>query len=392
MNAPEPPPRVVHVITGLETGGAEMMLYKLLRALPSTRITSCVVSLLPRGELAGPISDLGIDVHSLNMRSSFGDPGAAVRLIRLLRRLDADLMQTWMYHANLLGALINPWLGNTPLLWNLRQSNLDPKTSKLGTRLVMRAGAGLSWVAPRCIVCCSERVRDVHRALGYRGSIMTMIPNGFELDRFRPDAEARSALRGELGIDDLVPLLGLVGRFHPQKDLQTFFRAMAGVRVERPDCRVLVCGHELHLDNPSIARWVEEAGLGDAVHLLGPRRDPQRVMAALDVLVSSSAYGEGFPNVIGEAMACGVPCAVTDVGDSGLIVGDTGLTVPPRDPSALAAAILSLLGEGREGLARRGRAARARIVAEFALARIAARYADLYDAVRTSRPARRSAA
>ncbi len=392
MSAPNQPPRVVHVITGLDTGGAEMMLYKLLRALPSTRITSSVVSLLPGGELAGPIRDLGIDVHSLNMRSSFGDPGAAVRLIRLLRRLNADLVQTWMYHANLLGALINPWLGNTPLLWNLRQSNLDPKTSKLGTRLVMRAGAGLSWVAPRCIVCCSERVRDVHRALGYRAGIMTMIPNGFELDRFRPDAEARSALRGELGIDESAPLLGLVGRFHPQKDLQTFFRAMAAVRVERPDCRILVCGHELHLDNPSIARWVEEAKLGDAVHLLGPRRDPQRVMAALDVLVSSSAFGEGFPNVIGEAMACGVPCAVTDVGDSGLIVGDTGLTVPPRDPSALSAAILSLLGEGREGLARRGRAARARIDAEFALARIAARYADLYDTVRTSRPVRWSAA
>jgi glycosyltransferase involved in cell wall biosynthesis len=392
MNSLTAPPRVVHVITGLNTGGAEMMLYKLLRALPSARIESSVVSMLPGGELVEPIADIGIDVHSLNMRSSIRDPGAAMRLIRLLRQLEADLVQTWMYHANLLGALINPWLGNTPLLWNLRQSNLDPKTSKLGTRLVMRAGAGLSWVAPRCIVCCSERTRDVHRALGYRADIMTMIPNGFELDRFRPDADARSALRGELDIDDSAPLLGLVARFHPQKDLRTFFRAAARVRTERPDCRILVCGQDLNFDNPSIARWVEESGLGDAVHLLGPRRDAPRVMAALDLLVSSSAFGEGFPNVIGEAMACGVPCAVTDVGDSGLIVGDTGLTVPPRDPSALAAAILSLLGEGRDGLARRGQAARARIGAEFALARIAARYADLYDSVRTSRPARRSAA
>jgi len=387
-----PPARVVHVITGLDTGGAEMMLYKLLSAWPSTRIDSTVVSMLSAGELAGPIADLGIDVHSLNMRSSLGDPGAAVRLIRLLKRLDADLVQTWMYHANLLGALVNPWLRKTPLLWNLRQSTLDPKTSKLSTRIVMRAGAALSWAAPRCIVCCSERVRDVHRALGYRADIMAMIPNGFELDRFRPDAEARATLRAELGIEDSAPLLGLVTRFHPQKDLQTFFQAAALVRAERPDCRLLACGHDIRLDNPSIARWVAGTGLGDAVDLLGPRRDPARVMAALDVLVSSSAFGEGFPNVIGEAMACGVPCAVTDVGDSGLIVGDTGFTVPPRDPAALAAAILTLLGEGREGLARRGQAARARIDTEFALARIAARYSDLYNSVRLSRPARRSAA
>ena len=392
MTVKELPPRVVHVITGLDTGGAEMMLYKLLGALPPTQIRSAVVSLLPGGDLAQPIADLGIDVHSLNMRSSLGDPGAALRLVRLLHRLDADLVQTWMYHANLLGALVRPWLGTTPLLWNLRQSNLDPKTSKLGTRLVMRAGAAMSWVAPRCIVCCSERTRDVHRALGYRANIMAMIPNGFELDRFRPDADARSALRSELGIDDSAPLLGLVARFHPQKDLQTFFRAAARVRAERPDCRILVCGHDMRSDNPSISPWVAETGLADAVHLLGPRRDPHRVMAALDVLVSSSAYGEGFPNVIGEAMACGVPCAVTDVGDSALIVGDTGLTVPPRDPSALSAAILTLLGEGPEGLARRGQAARTRIDSEFSLPRIAGRYAELYLSVLRRRPARRSAA
>jgi glycosyltransferase involved in cell wall biosynthesis len=369
---------VTQVITGLGTGGAEMMLYKLLRAWPQEQIGSTVVSLLPPGDLAAPIADLGIQVHSLHMQRGVGRPAAIAQIIQLLRRLDTDLVQAWMYHANLLGALARPWLGRTPLLWNLRQSDLDPTTSKAGTRLVARAGAGLSWVAPRRIICCSERTRDVHRSLGYRADIMEVIPNGFELDRFRPDPVARSALRAELGIEDSAMLLGLVARFDPQKDLRTFFRAAASVRVSRPDSQFLVCGQGLASDNPQIATWVDETGLGDAVHLRGPCRDPERVMAALDILVSSSAYGEGFPNVLGEAMACGVPCVVTDVGDSRLIVGDSGLAVPPRDPTALAAAILTLLAEGQQQLARRGNAARARIAGHFALPAIAARYADLY--------------
>jgi glycosyltransferase involved in cell wall biosynthesis len=130
--------------------------------------------------------------------------------------------------------------------------------------------------------------------------------------------------------------------------------------------------------NGQLGGWIGAAGLADAVRLLGPRSDTPQVFAALDLLVSSSAYGEGFPNVIGEAMACGVPCAVTDVGDSVLIVADTGLGVPPRDPQALAGAIGRMLDEGPAGLAERGRAARERIAAHYDLPRIAARYGELY--------------
>jgi len=389
MSAVQNPLRVVHLITGLDTGGAEMMLYKLLRASKPIGIDSTVVSLLPGGDLAAPITELGVEIHSLNMRRGGADPGAVIRLIRLLQRLDADLVQSWMYHANLLGALGAPWLGNSPLVWNLRQSTLDAQGSKRSTHLVVRLGAILSRIAPRRIICCSERVVEIHRALGYRAEIMTMIPNGFELDRFRPDPEARSAMRAGLGIDEAVPLLGLVARYDPQKDILTLLRAVARVRAERPDCRLLLCGRDMTADNAQIGSWLEQTGLGGAVHLLGPRRDPERVMAALDVLVSSSAYGEGFPNVIGEAMACGVPCAVTDVGDSDLIVGDTGMTAPPRDPDALAAAILQLLGEGHGGLARRGASARARIALNYALPRIAERYAALYRSLLRSGPSTR---
>jgi glycosyltransferase involved in cell wall biosynthesis len=173
----------------------------------------------------------------------------------------------------------------------------------------------------------------------------------------------------------------LVARFDPQKDLRTFLDASALVRAARPDSRFLLCGPDMDASNRQLGDWIGAVGLADAVHLLGPRRDTPRVFAALDLLVSSSAYGEGFPNVIGEAMACGVPCAVTDVGDSVLIVADTGLGVPPHQPDSLAAAIGRLLDEGPAGLAQRGRAARERIAAHYDLPRIAARYAELYLSV-----------
>ena len=184
-------------------------------------------------------------------------PGAIIRLIRLVRRLDADLVQSWMYHANLLGALARPGLGKRPLVWNLRQSNLDARSSKRSTRLVARLGAVFSRIAPRRIVCCSERVLEIHRALGYRADIMTMIPNGFELERFRPDPAARSALRAQLGIDDTTPLLGLVARFDPQKDLLTLFLTASRVRARRPDCRLLLCGKDMTADNAQIGSWLE---------------------------------------------------------------------------------------------------------------------------------------
>jgi glycosyltransferase involved in cell wall biosynthesis len=283
-----------------------------------------------------------------------------------------------MYHADLLGAFVAQLAGRPPLVWNIRQSDLDPRLTRRSTRLVARLGSTVSWAAPTRIVCCSERARTIHRTLGYRDDLMTVIPNGFDLERFRPDLGARAELRAELGVPAEAPLLGLVARLDPQKDLGTFIQAARQVQAARPDSRLLLCGQGLHPNNPEFVAGLADSGLGESTHLLGPRSDTPRVFAALDLLVSSSAYGEGFPNVIGEAMACGVPCAVTDVGDSADIVADTGVAVPPRDPQALAGAIVRLLREGPEGLARRGEAARERIADHFSLPRIADRYGSLY--------------
>ncbi len=374
--------RVAHVITGLEMGGAEMMLLKLLSTLDRSTFEPVVISLILPGPMLGPIRDLGVRVETLGMRRGLPAPGALIRLIRLLRAFRPDLIQSWMYHADLLSALAKPWVrrrsGHPALVWNIRQSDLDPRLTSRATRFVARLNAPLSYLAPDRILCCSERAREVHQALGYCSRPMTVIPNGFDVDRFQPDPAARAELRGALGIAPDVLLVGLVARFDPQKDVESFLRAAAMVRAARPECRFLVCGPEMDAKNAPLAEWIGEAGLGGAIDLLGARHDTPRVFAALDLLVSSSAYGEGFPNVVGEAMACTVPCVVTDVGDSGRIVGDTGMTVPPRRPDLLAHAILELLDEGRDALARRGQAARARVKVNYGLPLIADTYATLY--------------
>jgi glycosyltransferase involved in cell wall biosynthesis len=374
--------RVVHLITGLELGGAEMMLFKLLNTMDRAVFDPLVISLVTPGPMGPRIGDLGVPVETLGMARGLPAPGAVIDLARRLRAFAPDLVQTWMYHADLLGALVLPLVrtgGRSPrLVWNIRQSDLSPRQTRLGTRLVARLNSLVSHLAPDRIICCSERARAVHRALGYRDGGLSVIPNGFDLERFAPDPAARAQMRSELGVGETATLIGLVARFDPQKDLPNFLHAAARVRAARPGCRFLLCGQGMDAANPQLAGWIAQTGLGDALHLLGPRADTPRVYAALDLLVSASAYGEGFPNVLGEAMACGVPGAVTDVGDSALIVGETGRSVPPRDPAALAAAVLDLLGEGPAGLAVRGRASRVRIAAHYALPRIAERYADLY--------------
>jgi glycosyltransferase involved in cell wall biosynthesis len=377
--------RIAHVITGLGLGGAETMLFKLLGAMDPAAFQPLVVSLVEPGPMEERIAALGIRVETLSMRRGLPDPGAILRLARLLRLFKPDLVQTWMYHADLVGALAAPLAGRPTLVWNIRQSDLDPRLSRRATRMVARAGALLSHLAPDHIICCSERARTVHRTLGYKDRIISVIPNGFDLNRFRPDRDARAALRTQFGIPSMAPLVGLVARFDPQKDVRTFLEAAALVRAVRQDCHFLLCGLGMDATNTQLRDWIGAARLADAVHLLGPRRDTPEVFAALDLLVSSSAYGEGFPNVIGEAMASGVPCAVTDVGDSALIVGDTGLSVLPRKPDSLAAAICSLLNEGPEGQTARGRAARERIAAQYDLRRVAARYAELYLSLQTTK-------
>jgi glycosyltransferase involved in cell wall biosynthesis len=383
------PARLVIVITGLRTGGAEMMLLKVLERLdPAWR--PHVISLTDVGEIGHRIAALGIPVEGLGLRPGRVGPLAVARLATRLRELRPDVVHTWMYHADLVGGLAAKLAGGCAVGWAIHNTSLDPARTRLSTRLVARACAVLSGRVPDRIVSCSEVARQVHVGLGYCADRMVVLPNGFDLAAFRPDAAAREEVRRELGVADGTPLVGIVGRVDPVKNYEGFFVAAALVRARRPDAHFVLVGQGLEPGNADIVALAVAAGVGDVTHLLGRRDDVPRLMAALDVYVSSS-HSEAFPNVLGEAMACGVPCAVTDVGDSGLIVGDTGRVVAPGDMVALAAAIGDLVELPPAGRSALASAARARVAARFEIGAVVKAYEAFYAELAALAPQRKVA-
>ena len=357
-----------------------MMLLKLLTELGRGRFDPVVVSLVSVGPVGDRLRAMGIPVHCLDLRRGIPDPRSVWRLSRLLARERPRLVQTWMYHADLIGGLAAAMAGGPPVAWNIRQAVISRRLHKAGTLWTAKICARLSRRLPDRIVCCSEAARAVHIAMGYDAGRMTVIPNGFDLDAFRPDPGAGRSLRRELGVSESAPLIGLAARLHPQKDHANFLDAAGRLGKARPDVHFVLCGDGVTEDAAELVAWVDEAGLRGRCHLLGRRSDMPTFQAALDIATCSSIT-EGFPNVVGEAMASGVPCAVTDVGDSAFLVGETGRVVPARDPAALAGAWESLLALPPEGRAALGAAARHRVAGHFSLAAVAARYAVLYESM-----------
>lgn len=389
--------RICHVINDLPVGGAEMMLLKLLKRLDRDRWQPRVISLLTRGAMAERFEALGVPVDVVEMRRGIPSPRELCRLRRLLAAHRPDLVQTWLYHSNLLGGLIAKTLRrNLPVVWNIRMNALEAAIDKPGTFLTLRLSARLSGRLPARIVINSASGLRAHAAIGFARERLHVIPNGFELEEFRPSAAARQRIRAELGVGDHVPLIGAVGRYHPHKDYGTFLHAASAVARALPDARFLLCGKDLAPTNSELQKELARAGLTQRFHLLGPRQDVAHVHAALDLHVLSSCT-EGFPNVLGEAMAAGVPCVATRVGAAEEIVGETGRIVPVRDPRAMAHACLELLQLPAARRAELGRAARRRIEQHYSLDRVADLYAAVWQRAidgggRSAGPVRRAAA
>lgn len=368
---------VALIITSLSTGGAEIMLFKVLERL-NPQFSPHVISLTSLGDIGPRIQALGIPVVSLGMRPGVLSPWAFFRLVWWLKTLKPDVVHTWMYHADLLGGLAARLARVPAVAWGIRNSNLDRDKTKLSTRVVVGACARVSRWVPDRILSCSEVARQVHVALGYAEDKMVLVPNGFDLTRFQPDALARTAVRAELGMRDDTLLVGLIGRFDPQKNHAGFFEAARYLHSRLPMVHFVLAGKGIDMSNRDLMRMVEAAGVCHVTHLLGLRSDIPRLMAALDVLASSSC-GEAFSNVLGEAMACGVPCAVTNVGDSAYIVGDTGQVVLSGDMNALAAAMEGLLTLPPDEKAALGTRARARVAEHFEIEKVVQQYETFYD-------------
>lgn len=371
------PIKIVHVITGLIGAGAETMLYKLVSRLDRKIFQNMVISLQDQGIMGCRLRDLGIPVVAMGMRPGRLNVLPFLRLVSRLRRERPRILQTWLYHADLVGLFAGRLAGVPTIVWNLRCSEMRPADASRGLSLLTRMLAKLSpW--PQAILANSLAGRRDHERLGYRQARWTIIPNGFDIDLFRPCALECSDLRRDLGLPVNVPLIGLVARLHPMKDHASFLAAAARLHQLRPDAEFVLVGKGVDSDNIDLLNQISAMGLAGHVHLMGERRDIAALTKVLDIATSASAYGEGFANAIGEAMACGVPCVVTDVGDSASLVAETGEVVPPRDSAALAAAwqkILSLPDADRQTL---GRLARQRIVNHFSLDQVVQQYERFY--------------
>lgn len=366
--------RVLHVISGLGTGGAEMFLATLAPRLAERGFEQTVVSLTGEGAAADRLRAAGISVVALDAKGLAKAPLAVRSIAHLIEEIRPGVVQGWMYHGDLFAALATKLAAQKPerLMWNIRCSDMRLDDYALQLRLVVRACAKLSGV-PDVIIANSEAGAREHKAAGYVPRAMQVIANGVDVMKFAPDARARADVCRELGIaDDRIVVLN-VARVDPMKDHATMLAAAAAIR-----------GADVVL----VGRGTEALALPAGVRALGARSDIARVLAAGDIIVSSSAYGEGFSNAIAEGMAAGLVPVVTDVGDARAIVGDTGRIVPPGDPAALAAALQEVLDLEPAARAALGAAARRRVASMFSLKAAVDRFAELYRCGSASREMR----
>ncbi len=331
--------KIVYVIVGLTTGGAEIMLYRILSKINRERFSPYVVCLMARATLADRIEALGIPVYTLGMKTAgVPTPNVIWKLVNIIREIKPDLIQGWMYHGNLAAQFASLFVGQQiPVFWTIQGTVYSLKLEKKMTAAIIKLSAYLSRFTTK-VIHVSQVGKIQHEALGYDKKNGCVIFNTVDTSLFVPSEAARADIRAELGLPENAFLIGLVCRYHPMKDHANFLQAAAHLLQEYPDIHFALVGTGVVKENESLYQTIEQLGISHRTHLLGERSDMPGITAALDIASSASAYGEGCPLIVGEAMSCGVPCTVTDVGDSGLIVGNTGWVVPPKNPEALAKA------------------------------------------------------
>ncbi|MBP0590962.1 glycosyltransferase [Paraburkholderia sp. LEh10] len=380
--------KIVHVITDLAVGGAETSLVRLIRAGRHEGVQHAVISLSSQAPLADVLAQEGIEVRVLGMERDRTRARSILQLVKWLDELQPDVVQTWMYHADLLAGMCvyaaqllrrvrGSSLPRPVLSWGIHHTDLRLKGSSRSTRWIAKACAFLSSKVPDVIVCCAEAARSSHSEGGYCGSKMIVIPNGIDLAQFRTDEHAASALRRRLGLPESTALVGTVGRYHPVKDYGTFSEALRVLHKTMPECHFIMVGRGLEASNEELVSLLKTSGVLDRCHLLGPQSEPQALLAGLDVFCLSSK-SEALPTVIAEAMACQVPCVATNVGDTAYLIGETGRLVPPERPQELGQALAAVLAIPSTERGQLGKAARHRVEQLFSIERSWKSYQQVY--------------
>lgn len=368
--------KVLHIITGLGDGGAEMILYQICKFDDLDR--HVVISLSGPGKYTQLLQEIGVKVFTCNLHSN--KLLGLYLLIKYIRQIRPDVIQTWMYHGNLIGGIGARISGYRKIFWSIRNSGHNLSLFNFKTRVIVKLGGFFSSFIPVKIISCSSAALAPHIRLGYKCNQFVVIPNGYDVDRFSVCHQDAGKVRKQYLPSFDIPLLGMVARFDPSKDHENLFAALHHLATKGCVFKCLLIGSGLSVDNKSITDLLAMYGIEDHVLLLGPQANIPLWMNVIDIHVLSSA-AEAFPNVLAEAMLSGTPCVSTDVGDASLIIGDTGWLVPPRDPVALSQALLEAIEEFKNPHKwfRRKELARKRIIDNFTIQKMINAYRELWS-------------
>lgn len=333
--------KILHIITGLGDGGAEHTLFKICKY--DFENEHIVISLKDDGKYFSLLKKLGIEVYSLNFK--FYSINKFFSLIMLLRFLKPDIVQTWLVHADFLGSIAARLAGIKNIIWNIRYSNIEIGKAKLTTILIIKILSILSNSIPKSIVTVSKKAKKIYELAGYNKKLFKTIPNGYDLSILKINKYQKIKFRKKNKIKINIPLIGKVARYDPQKDHLNLLNALSLIRLKNIDFFCILIGFNISKKNISLVSEIKRLKLSNHIKLMGQHDNISQVMNGLDLHVLSSSYGEGFPNVVAESMACGTPCVVTDVGDSAFVTGKTGWVVPPKNSIKLASAIENALKE-----------------------------------------------
>jgi glycosyltransferase involved in cell wall biosynthesis len=330
-------PTIIHVISGLNSGGAENVLLRLVEHEVAFR--HIVVSLSDKGALGDRFEELGIELVCLNFRRGRLNYAGLSALWRLLYSQKSLSLQSWMYHADFLAGIIGFILGHK-VIWNIRHSNFEYRKENLLTILIMFMNAALSHLIPTKIICCAELVKQTHSKLGYNRRKMLVIENGIDLSEYFPDETIKNRFRSRHDIPSTTFLIGFVARYNDQKDHKTFLTGFKKFIKVNPEAKCVMAGHGINWSNKKLTSLLSQFKLTKNVILLGLVNTSAEIMKSIDVNVLTSSHGEGYPNVLIEGLACGAPAVATDVGDSAAIIGSCGWIISPKNPPQLLSALL----------------------------------------------------
>lgn len=368
---------VVHVIIGLNVGGAELMLKRLvLNSKNKGAIRHNVISLTDLGSLGNEISDNGVPVYCLNAAGYLSGVNVFFKLIFLMRRLKPDVVHTWMYHSDFIGGIAARLLGVRKVVWCVRSTNLDLGVGKF-TPLIRKICAILSHVIPDVIVFAADRSRLVHEKIGYSKRKSLVIPNGFDVVDLDFKSRLNNGVRGELGLSENDFIVVSIGRFNPVKNHKLLIDAASKVLAGFDNAKFLLVGRDLDQNNHFLLECVSKTPCPDAFYLLGERFDVPSILTSSDLFCLHSS-SEGFPNVLGEAMSLAVPSISTDVGDAAFLLGDVRRVCPPDEVDALYNLFVLMLSMSFEKRQELGAQGRNRILKNFSLERVVDRYECLY--------------